>query len=137
MMQAYPKPKRLKRPGHNTSVAAISATTHEGAVSHHFELEYMPVDKIKRRVLHPSSVHYSLPSHCWIATIYRLPDSHSSEQHRARYSQFEFALEADAKQFAKAYSPPKMDELNDNCFICKDVFNAKLRALNCRNCGVW
>lgn len=56
------------------------------------------------QVLHPFSVHYSLPSSCWIATIFRHSDSYSDLNSRMRYSNFEFKTESEAKKFCKAYS---------------------------------
>lgn len=101
-----------------------------------FQIELMPSDKIKRRTPMPYSVHYSLPSSCWIATIVRHPESSTSEQNKLRYSQFSFDSERQAQKFAKAYSPPKMDEPSERCYICAQHFTPKIRPFSCRNCGV-
>jgi FYVE zinc finger len=133
MQGRHPLPKR-KHDGQSAAVIALNAANAD-VDELGFYIEYMPVARIKRRTLHPYSVHYSLPSSCWIATVFRPSDS-LSELHKPRYSQFEFASEKEAKQFCKAYSPPKMDEPGASCFICKEYFTAKQRHFNCRNCGV-
>lgn len=121
---------------HQKSSAVMNhEATNEGTESS-FEVELMP-EKIRRRVLHQFSVHYSLPSSCWIATIVRhQSNSSESQAKRSPYSQFEFATEAEAKKFCKAYSPPKMMELTPECYICEDPFTSKIRPVHCRNCGV-
>lgn len=74
-----------------------------------FQVEMMPVNHIRRRDLYPYSVHYSLPSSCWIATIVRryLGNSAVGEaNNKPRYSQFEFASEGEAKRFCKGILTP-------------------------------
>lgn len=135
MMQSNPNAKRARRPGFQSAAATEHAAANEGSESS-FQVDMMPVDKIKRRTLHPYSVHYSLPSSCWIATIVRHVGGTAEVANRSRYSQFEFSSEGQAKSFSKAYSPPKMLEPGTHCFICKDPYTAKLRPYNCRNCGI-
>lgn len=131
-----PKKPRIKA-GFQKSAAVVAHENEnsEGSESN-FELALMPVNKIRRRELHQHSVHYSLPSSCWIATIMRLDHRPGDSRPRSPYVQYEFATEGEAKKFCKAYSPPKMVENAVKCFTCDDPFSAKSRQFNCRNCGV-
>lgn len=127
--------KRARGAGSQKSAAVIEQeAANEDLDSSSFEVTDMPVDQIRRRLLHQHSCHYSLPSSCWIATIVRL-DNRSTETKRMPYSQFAFASEEEAKKFCKAYSPPKMMEVEENCSICNVGFTAKVKPFHCRNCG--
>jgi hypothetical protein len=72
-----------------------------------FSMELMPVEKIQRRTLHPWSVHHSVSTGNWIATITRLCDT-SPGSNKARHTQFVFPSEREARKFCQAYAPPKM-----------------------------
>lgn len=94
-----------------------------------FDISLMPKDQIFKRTLFPWSVHKSLTTNNWIATISR-PDNLSEKTDKARFQQFCFPTEKGAKKFCKSYAPPKMCDL-DYCLICQSPG----RARSCRNCG--
>ena len=71
-----------------------------------FCMELMPVDKIVKRCLHSWSVHHSLTTNNWIATICRPVEN--SPQSKTRHTQFVFATEREARKFCQAYAPPKL-----------------------------
>ncbi len=99
-----------------------------------FDAARMPVDSIRKRELHAFSVHYSVATSKWIATLAR-PFDHTDEKRRC--ASFSFATEREARKFAKVYSPPKMMTNATGCLCCSNSFSedSKLRPFNCRNCG--
>lgn len=99
-----------------------------------FDAALMPVDSIRKRELHSFSVHYSLATSKWIATLVR-PLELCDEKRRC--VSFSFATEREARKFAKVYSPPKMMTNASRCVCCSIPFSddAKARPFNCRNCG--
>jgi len=103
-----------------------------------FDVSLMPTDSIRKRELHAFSVHYSVATSKWIATLARPSgdSSHQSDEKR-RCVSFPFTTEGAAQKFAKAYSPPKMMTGAIRCICCSTPFNGepKCRAFNCRNCG--
>jgi hypothetical protein len=108
-----------------------------------FDATRMPVDSIRKRELHAFSVHYSVATSKWIATLARArPDSehcssHSNSDEKRRCVSFPFTTEREARKFAKVYSPPKRQTNATACVRCNIPFSdeAKCRAFNCRNCG--
>mmetsp|Transcript_7015 Transcript_7015/g.10759 ORF Transcript_7015/g.10759 Transcript_7015/m.10759 type:complete len:360 (-) Transcript_7015:329-1408(-) len=103
-----------------------------------FDPSLMPTESIIKREMHAFSVHYSLATSKWIATLARpldgLSTSNSSDDKR-RCVSFPFFTEREARKFAKAYSPPKMMTNTKSCVCCNRDFNAKCRNFHCRNCG--
>ena len=97
-----------------------------------FTMEQMPVDKIVKRSLHPFSVHQSMTTHNWIATLSRpVVDASTNGGQSTRHTQFVFTTEREARKFCHAYAPPKMAR-RDACQGCGQ--NGHFR--HCRNCGV-
>lgn len=148
-------PLRLSEPGRNSLQSSTmtmlnllrshaSATTNSS--SHHvlssdFDMRRMPRDKIDKRTLHSWSVHHSLVTNKWVATISRpesMPNHTSrdpeSSNIRIRFLQFTFPDERQARKFCVAYTPPKhVNPVNAPCRLCKTFSNGCNR--NCRNCG--
>lgn len=125
-MQAH---KKLKIRRQSTSAAIASNDDCAHSLFQTDRLEGMPISK---RTLNPFSVHYSLSSSCWIATI--TYESHGESRNKTTC--FNLSSEGEAKKFCLAYSKPKQLPTSSQCFICKDDFTAKLRPCHCRNCGV-
>lgn len=101
-----------------------------------FDLRLMPHDRIVRRNLHPWSVHHSLPTSSWIATICRPDTAGSSDPMspngtRLRYVQFSFPTEREARKFCQAYTPPK-PVAGGTCKNCNAISTHR----HCKNCGV-
>lgn len=120
-----------------------------------FDLRLMPHDKIVKRTLFPWSVHHSLPTSNWIATISRpesflspsLPnDPNSNTTTTVRYTQFSFPTEREARKFSLSYAPPKpIPSVDGTCRMCggggsssgPGAGHQHSRLLrSCRNCGV-
>lgn len=97
-----------------------------------FDVSLMRDNTIHKRELQSFSVHFSVATSKWIATLPR-PDR-SGEDKRGCVS-FPFPTERDARKFGKAYAPPKMVTNKANCMLCSVSFDAKCRPHNCRNCG--
>lgn len=99
-----------------------------------FDAALMPVDSIRKRELHAFSVHYSVATSKWIATLAR---PHDNTEEKSRCVSFSFATEREARKFAKVYSPPKMMTDGIRCICCCAPFSdvSKCRPFNCRNCG--
>lgn len=95
-----------------------------------FDISLMPAN-IFRRTLHPFSVHHSLTTSNWIATITR---SETMAEGRPRHLQFPFVTEHVAKKFCKSYAPPKTCT-EALCMLCS-ARPSKSPARHCRNCGV-
>jgi hypothetical protein len=108
-----------------------------------FDLSRMPV--IHRRTPHPWSVHCSVTTHKFIATLVRLDANHPKSS--AGHVQFPFATEREARKFCKAYSPPKVAAVvagnNDSmqpslsccCVLCQVPTTGATIPRHCRNCG--
>lgn len=92
-----------------------------------FDVALMPRDKIFKRSLVSWSVHHSLTTSNWIATLSRPQDS----QHKQKYLQFPFPTEREARKFCKSYAPPKFTLTSSKCLLC-DVTK---KDSHCRNCG--
>lgn len=97
-----------------------------------FQIDRLGGMPISKRTLHPFSVHYSLSSSCWIATIV----FEGVGESRNKTTCFEFSSEGEAKKFCLAYSKPKQLPMSSSCFVCKHDFTSKTRPCHCRNCGV-
>lgn len=103
-----------------------------------FDAALMPAESIRKRELHAFSVHYSIATSKWIATLARPTGDHANfADEKRRCVSFPFATEREARKFAKVYSPPKMMTNATRCICCSLPFSedAKCRAFNCRNCG--
>lgn len=97
-----------------------------------FSMESIPRDKIVKRTLHPWSVHHSLSTSNWIATIGRpAPLEIGGNTGKMRYVQFIFKTEKEARKFCKAYAPPK-PLISNMCQLC----GKQGRFRHCKNCGV-
>ena len=84
----------------------LNDTRPRSGSSSDFAMELMPVDKIVKRSLHSWSVHHSLTTSNWIATICRPVENSPSS--KTRTAQFVFATEREARKFCQAYAPPKL-----------------------------
>jgi hypothetical protein len=116
-----------------------------------FDVSLIPKEKIHKRELHPWSVHYSMATASWIATIARGADNSSNmsstgDDNNKRCTSFQFPTEREARKFAKVYSPPKMCTGATKCVCCSieftdpslsadNVKQKECRSYNCRNCG--
>ena len=100
-----------------------------------FDPAFMPTEAIRKRELYAFSVHYSIATSKWIATLAR-PSPETSDEKR-RCVGFPFTTEREARKFAKAYSPPKMLSGNTTCLCCATPFAGEQNKgpFNCRNCG--
>lgn len=118
-----------------TSASASSIERMRSARVSCFDASLLPTDKVRKRELHAFSVHYSLATSKWIATIPRPCASISRSDNKPSVRSFPFDHERDARKFAKFYTPPKMMTDAKNCTVCCCSFNAKGASFNCRNCG--
>lgn len=94
-----------------------------------FSIDLMPVDKIVKRSLHTWSVHHSLTTSNWIATLSRPVENSPSS--KTRHAQFVFCTEREARKFCHAYAPPKLAD-HSFCQGCRQEGTFR----HCRNCGV-
>lgn len=102
-----------------------------------FDVSLMPTESIHKRELHSFSIHYSVATAKWIATLTRAHDGNLPRPYdKPRCVSFSFEKEREARIFAKAYTPPKMMADSTHCVSCSVQFTAKCRSSNCRNCGV-
>jgi len=92
-----------------------------------FDIRKMTEQSIVRRTLQQWSVHHSLTTSNWIATISR-PTEQGSE--KLRYIQFPFTTEKEARKFCKSYAPPQVCK-TASCTVCQNP-----KARHCRNCGM-
>jgi hypothetical protein len=113
-----------------------------------FDVSRIP--HIYRRQLYPWSVHRSLTTSKYIATIGRAPEhcsgtcnnnhhdatNRSHPNHKIRHLQVPFKTEREARKFCKAYSPPKLLLTTGGgvhaCCLCSESVHA---SRHCRNCG--
>jgi hypothetical protein len=93
-----------------------------------FDLAFMPIDRIFKRTLMPWSVHHSIATGKWIATITR---SEPTSVDKIRRMQFSFTSEREARKFCKSYTPPKLCNAS-TCLLCH---KAPPTLRHCRNCG--
>ena len=109
-----------------------------------FDPSFMPSDSIYQRKLHQFSVHFSVATSQWVATLVRptdvspmvsTPSNNVASYDKRNCSSFNFASEREARKFGKAYSPPKMMTDGEKCFICSSSFSRNCSRFNCRNCG--
>jgi hypothetical protein len=109
-----------------------------------YDATMIPTNEIHRRTLHPYSIHAS-PSG-WTATL-RRPDCGNNNNNNMQYGQnmkyfhYTFPTEREARQFCKAYSPPKYHSLNldenTTCMVCATTkMTYQSLSNHCRNCGV-
>ena len=124
-MQAHKKIKIRRQ-------STAAATASNDCVHSLFQIDRLDGMPISKRTLNPFSVHYSLSSSCWIATI--TYESHGESRNKTTC--FNVSSEGEAKKFCLAYSKPKQLPTSSHCFICKDEYTAKIRPCHCRNCGV-
>lgn len=118
-----------------------------------FDISLLPSDAIHRRELHAFSVHYSIATSSWIATIVRPKDATSSTAgtnpeddpssgNKRRCTSFSFPTEREARKFAKVYSPPKLMTCATRCGCCNVGFavggtnHNRCKSFHCKNCGV-
>lgn len=102
-----------------------------------FNVGLMPA-AIHRRTLQQFSVHFSVKTNQWIATINGNAGDLSSDGVRHKSIKFNFPSELEARKFTKAYSPPRMvSPMASECFICSLSFNHRRTPNHCRNCGAW
>ena len=103
-----------------------------------FDPSLMPTESIRKREIQAFSVHFSVATSNWIATLARPSDvlsTATNTDEKRRCVSFSFVSEREARKFAKAYSPPKMMTGSKTCVGCKKSFNSKQRPFHCRNCG--
>jgi hypothetical protein len=100
-----------------------------------FDASLMPTQSIRKRELHAFSVHFSVATSKWIATLSRPLEGHTTRtDEKRRCVSFSFNTERLARKFAKVYTPPKMMTCA-TCVCCSVPFNTKCRSYHCRNCG--
>jgi len=110
-----------------------------------FDMSRMPV--IHKRTLHPWSVHRSLTTGKYIATLVRKQENaaSSSQTSKVKHVQFPFRGEREARKFCKAYSPPKLvvADTVPACMLCQARFShtqqqqsSAQQRRHCRNCGI-
>jgi hypothetical protein len=116
--------------GHTTMALPLRSSSPRTAIST-FSLDLMP-RSVQPRELHPFSVHFSMETRNWIATICKVTDTGLDAK---RHLQFSFHSEREAKKFCQAYSPPKVKTPTDHCPICRGSFTKHSRPHHCRNCG--
>lgn len=104
-------------------------------VTNRFDVSLIP-EGIQRRKLEQFSVHYNTLTRLWVATISRHQRTEPTGVTHSRTMHFKFSSEGEAKKFARAYSPPKLQPFTDACQICSIRFGAKCRPSSCRNCGI-
>jgi hypothetical protein len=101
-----------------------------------FDASHMPTDSIHKRELHSFSVHFSVATSNWIATLARPVDGYASHlDEKRRCVSLPFSSEREARKFAKVYSPPKMMTGATRCVCCSGPFTPKCGSFHCRNCG--
>jgi hypothetical protein len=127
-----------------------------------FDISLIPTNSIRKRELHAFSVHYSMATSSWIATIARGSDptnpgssSNNEDGEKRRVTSFQFPTEREARKFAKVYTPPKMTTNANNCVCCSVPFtdgpnnnytnsaiigggnnkNQQCKSFHCKNCG--
>ena len=102
-----------------------------------FDASLIPANAIRKREVHAFSIHYSVATAKWIATLARPGDGASVHpvEDKRRCVSFSFQTEQEARKFALVYSPPKMMTGARKCVICSVDFNSKCRSCHCRNCG--
>ena len=93
-----------------------------------YELALMPRDRIFKRALTSWSVHRSLTTSKWIAT---LAIKGRNTREKSGHVQFTFSSQREASKFCKAYAPPRADNAK-TCRLCQKVSTER----HCRNCGV-
>lgn len=95
-----------------------------------FDLALIPQDRIIKRTLMPWSVHHSLATGKWIATITRT--EYGQADRGVRRQQFSFRSEREARKFCKSYAPPRL-RTGNTCLLCHKT---ACLMRHCRNCGV-
>jgi hypothetical protein len=95
-------------------------------------MERMPRAQIFPRQLHPWSVHFSIATNNWIATISRPEKHNATTSQKIRYNQFILPTEREARKFCMSFAPPKMSTASD-CQLCHA---RRVSMSHCRNCGV-
>lgn len=93
-----------------------------------FDLSNMPLSRIFVRTPHQWSVHHSLTTSKWIATISR---PCTTDPQKPKFVQFAFATEKEARKFCKCYAHPKCCSDVQTCMLCRE----QPKARHCRNCG--
>lgn len=112
----------------SSSMPAVTSTSR-------FTVSLMPT-AIHRRTLQQYSVHFSVETNQWIATINGNVGDLSPDGVRHKSLKFSFLTEREARKFAKSYSPPRMvSPMASECFICSSSFNHRRTPYHCRNCG--
>ena len=112
---------------------STSSSSNNNSARVDFSLGAMPRDKVQKRTLFPWSVHHSLQTSNWIATISRPALSESgAPTDKLRYVQFIFKTEREARKFCKAYAPPKKVGTDGQCHLCGKGSCFR----HCKNCGV-
>lgn len=101
-----------------------------------FDLVRMPF--IHKRTLQPWSVHRSLTTRKYIATVVQSTEeslsSTGSNSNKVKHIQCPFVTERDARKFCTAYSPPQLVTTDsNNCMLCRITTTQPKR--HCRNCG--
>mmetsp|Transcript_51065 Transcript_51065/g.123215 ORF Transcript_51065/g.123215 Transcript_51065/m.123215 type:complete len:595 (+) Transcript_51065:62-1846(+) len=98
-----------------------------------FDVSLIPTLKMRKRVLKSFSVHYSVATASWVATIARAEDATTTSSNNINAAafagagaggcvSFQFPTEREARRFAKAYSPPKCQTGASSCVCCSAPF---------------
>jgi hypothetical protein len=104
------------------------ATPNRARTTSDFDLSSMPHARIFERTQHQWSVHHSLTTSNWIATISR---PGTTDPRKSKYVQFAFSTEKEARKFCKCYAHPKFCLDVQTCMLCGEHPKAR----HCRNCG--
>lgn len=100
-----------------------------------FDVSLMPAESIRKREVESFSIHYSIATSKWIATIARPSNNPINQEEKKKCVSFPFTSEREARKFAKVYSPPKMMTGATKCVCCSVPFEGKCKSHHCRNCG--
>jgi hypothetical protein len=119
-------------PNESSMVAMATSTAvavpNRARTTSDFDLSNMPHGRIFQRTPHQWSVHLSPITSNWIATITR---PGTTDPQKAKYVQFAFGTEKEARKFCKCYAHPKFCLDIQTCMLCGE----QPKARHCRNCG--
>lgn len=114
-----------------------SSSRRSPSSSSSFDVSLLPSLKMRRREMHSFSVHYSVATASWVATLARPDDTlgamndgenNNNNNHnnglgtKRRCVSFQFPTEREARRFAKAYTPPKFQLDASACVCCSAPF---------------
>jgi hypothetical protein len=96
-----------------------------------------PGFKLHTRNLLTAYVNHNKETALWITTINTSQEGKVSKRSAKHLQAFSFRSEHEARESAYVNAPPKLTELNNNCFSCEKKTSGMFRRpTHCRNCGV-